>query len=77
MHTPVSLTSTLTPFSHPLSYAYPGVWDGQFTGCSWKMGECPSPLEGDDCWLYSCKGSDVHCPPSCEGEGGGGGEGYS
>ena len=48
------------------SYAFPGVWDGDFWGCAWKMGECPSPLEGDDCWLYTCQGSDVHCPSSGE-----------
>ena len=50
----------------PFSYAYPGVWDGQFWGCAWVMGECPFPMEGDDCWLYTCKGSEVHCPSSCK-----------
>lgn len=51
-------------------YAYPGVWDGSFQGCSWQRGECISPMEGDDCWIYTCGQTDVHCPSSCEREGG-------
>lgn len=51
------------------SYAYPGVWDGQFSGCSWKQGECITPMEGDDCWVYTCTGSQVYCPSSCEHRG--------
>ncbi len=43
-------------------YAFAGVWDGQFSGCTWKMGDCPAPMEGSDCWLFTCKTSTVQCP---------------
>lgn len=51
------------PCSH--SYSYPGVWDGSFQRCSWTVGECVTPMEGDDCLVFTCQGSDVHCPSSC------------
>lgn len=52
-------------------YAYPGVWDGTFSRCSWAQGPCLSPLEGNDCWTYTCLSSNISCPAStnvkCQG----------
>ncbi|GFR46199.1 hypothetical protein Agub_g7730, partial [Astrephomene gubernaculifera] len=46
-------------------YAYPGVWDGVFRGCSWLQGPCISPLTGADCLVFTCSGqAQVNCPAS-------------
>jgi len=46
-------------------YAVPGVWDGNFTGCSLTMTSCPDPLSSTDlCAVYECASGDVSCPPS-------------
>ena len=46
-------------------YAVPGVWDGNFTGCSLTMTSCPDPLSPTDlCAVYECASGDVSCPPS-------------
>lgn len=45
-------------------YAYPGVWDGAFSGCSWTQGACISPLVGDDCLVFTCKSPNISCPAS-------------
>jgi hypothetical protein len=54
-------TPTPTPTSR--SYAYPGVWDGLFRGCSWRVGDCIRPMSGT-CLVFTCTQSDVKCPAS-------------
>ncbi|GIL42172.1 hypothetical protein Vafri_236 [Volvox africanus] len=45
-------------------YAYPGVWDGLFRGCSWKVDTCIRPMTGTDCLVFTCAQSQVQCPAS-------------
>ncbi|EFJ49894.1 hypothetical protein VOLCADRAFT_104135 [Volvox carteri f. nagariensis] len=45
-------------------YAYPGVWDGVFRGCSWKVDDCISPMTGSDCLVFTCAKSEIQCPAS-------------
>ena len=51
---------------HDFQYAYAGVWEGNFTGCTFSTGACTRPLEGDDCFVATCEGAGVVCPPACE-----------
>ena len=45
-------------------YAYPGVFEGNLSGCSWAAGQpCRSPLVGDDCFELRCGNIAVDCPP--------------
>ena len=50
---------------HDFQYAYAGVWEGNFTGCTFSTGACTRPLEGDDCFVARCDGAGVVCPPPC------------
>ena len=51
---------------YEFQYAYPGIWEGNFTGCSFSTGACTRPMEGDDCFVATCEGAGVVCPPSCK-----------
>ena len=51
---------------HDFQYAFAGVWEGNFTGCTFSTGACTRPLEGDDCFVATCEGGGVVCPPPCE-----------
>lgn len=51
---------------HKFQYAYAGVWQGNITGCTFSIGPCTRPLEGDDCFVATCSGSQVVCPPPCK-----------
>jgi hypothetical protein len=45
-------------------YAYPGVLEGNLTGCTWSSGaQCVDPLEGSDCFKIRCEHIDYDCPP--------------
>ena len=47
-------------------YAYSVVWEGDFTGCKWSLGECTGQLKGDECVIVACTDGYVVCPPNCE-----------
>jgi hypothetical protein len=51
---------------HDFQYAYAGVWEGNFTGCTFSTGACTRPMQGDDCFLATCEGAGVVCPPPCK-----------
>ncbi len=51
---------------HDFQYAYTGIWEGNFTGCSFSTGQCTRPMEGDDCFVATCQGAGVVCPPPCK-----------
>lgn len=51
---------------HAFQYAYAGIWEGDFTGCTFSTGACTRPMQGDDCFVATCEGSGVLCPPPCE-----------
>lgn len=51
---------------HDFQYAYPGIWEGNFTGCSFSTGACTRPMQGDDCFVATCQGAGVVCPPPCK-----------
>ncbi|KAL0042544.1 hypothetical protein WJX79_003095 [Trebouxia sp. C0005] len=48
---------------HDFQYAYAGVWEGNFTGCTFSTGACTRPMQGDDCFVATCEGAGVVCPP--------------
>jgi len=45
-------------------YAASQVWEAKMTECSWKVGKCITPLEGNDCVVYTCAEVSVDCPPT-------------
>ena len=51
---------------HDFQYAYAGVWEGNFTGCTFSTGACTRPMQGDDCFVATCEGAGVVCPPPCK-----------
>ena len=51
---------------HAFQYAYAGIWEGNFTGCTFATGACTRPMEGNDCFVATCEGAGVNCPPPCE-----------
>ena len=51
---------------HKFQYAYAGIWEGNITGCTFSTGACTRPLEGDDCFVATCEGAKVVCPPPCK-----------
>ena len=59
-------TMSLDLNPHDFQYAYAGVWEGNFTGCTFSTGACTRPLQGDDCFVATCEGAGVVCPPPCE-----------
>lgn len=45
-------------------YAYPGVFEGNLTGCTWAGGQtCRTPLKGEDCFEVRCGHLALDCPP--------------
>ena len=61
-------TMSLDLNPHDFQYAYAGVWEGNFTGCTFSTGACTRPLQGDDCFVATCEDAAVVCPPSCESQ---------
>lgn len=51
---------------HDYQYAYAGIWEGNFTGCSFSTGACTRPMQGNDCFVATCQGAGVVCPPPCK-----------
>ena len=68
--TPVQVIPEIPPERY--DYAYPGVMDANFTGCSLSVTECASPLwhgggestPPESCITIHCVGGQVQCPPA-------------
>ena len=56
-------TSSVCPDKSLFKYGYSSVWKGNFTDCTWDIGECISPLKGKNCLVYSCSQNEIKCPP--------------
>ena len=59
-------TMSLDQNPQDFQYAYAGVWEGNFTGCTFSTGTCTRPMQGDDCFVATCEGAGVVCPPPCK-----------
>lgn len=46
-------------------FAFPGVMEGNLTGCSWETNQpCTAPMKGSDCYAVKCDSIEYSCPPS-------------
>ena len=48
-----------------MKFAYPGVMEGNLSGCSWDINQpCTAPMTGSDCYAVKCDSIDYSCPPA-------------
>ena len=62
IQTPVTLMQTFLPIER-WTYAYPGVREGNFTGCSSTVTACAAHMPAGECFLVTCESASIQCPP--------------